>query len=289
MRLIYWKANKNYENALADLLVGGAAAAGIDLVVKPNEEYAGPEADGSLIFGITKREILWDHQAKNRPLLYLDKGYCRTRTAVGDRNVPAWWRLCWQDVHPTAYFMEGRCPPDRWARMGIPIRSRQTVPSDGKVVILGSSGKFHETMRMEDPTTWARMVRDSIHRHCRNPLVYRPKPSWKYATAIEGMVFDWGTKSDVHGTLAGAWCAVTYGSIACVDAICYGVPCIVLGNGVAAPVSGNFLTDVTSPVWKSMPEREQWAANLAYCNFTPAEIGDGTAFTILKEQMSHAL
>jgi hypothetical protein len=103
------------------------------------------------------------------------------------------------------------------------------------------------------------------------------------------MAFDWGAKTDVRNTLAGALCAVTYGSIACVDAICYGIPCVVLGNAVAKPVSAGFLNDVSYPVWKPQATREQWAANLAYCNFTPAEIGDGTAFTILKEQMTDAI
>lgn len=287
MRLIYWHADKNYERTLAPVLVEGAAAAGIELVVKPTEDYRGPEADGSLIFGITKREILWDHQQEQVPLLYLDKGYCRDRQPFMDRSVPAWWRMCWQAVHPTAYLEAIKRPPDRWERMGMALQERWEHP--GNIVILGSSEKFHITMGLEDPTTWARLVRDSIRRFCGNPIIYRPKPSWKYATPIEGMVFDWGHKSDVRETLRGAWCAVTYGSIACVDAICAGVPVIVLGNGVAAPVAGKFINEVAHPVWYPRAYREQWAANLAYCNFTPAEIGDGTAFNILKEQKTYAI
>jgi hypothetical protein len=290
MRMIYWNAEKNYEKALLPLLVEGAAAAGIDLAIKPNAEYREPEGDASLIFGVTKREILWDHRERNFPLLYLDKGYCRTRTALGDQSVPAWWRMCWQDVHPTAYLMEVNRPGDRWEKMGMRLGVRaKASPDEGHLVILGSSEKFHLTMKLDHPTAWAEKIRDHVHRYCRNPIIYRPKPSWKYARPIEGCAFDWGTKTDVRTALCGAWCAITYGSIACVDAICYGVPIIALGNAVSSPISSSFLSDVTDPLWKAMAIREQWAANLAYCNFTPAEIGDGTAWKILKEQMTHAL
>lgn len=286
--MTYWHAEKNYEKALVAVMVEGAAAAGIELTIKSTADYREPEGDGSLIFGITKREILWDHQDRKVPLLYLDKGYCRDRTQFNDRSVPAWWRMCWQGVHPTAYFMHGNRPSDRWQRMNLPLFPRQPVHQTGQVVILGSSAKFHQTMRIEDPNTWARLVRDGVHRHCRNPITLRPKPSWKDAVPIEGMAFDWGNKTPITDVLTGAWCAITYGSIACVDAICSGVPCIVLGNGVAGPVSSSVLNDITGPIWQSRAVREQWAANLAYCNFTPAEIGDGTAWKILKEQMRYA-
>jgi hypothetical protein len=289
MRMTYWHAEKNYEKALLPLLVEGAAAAGIELTIKPNADYREPEGDASMIFGVTKREVLWDHQAKNFPLLYVDKGYCRERAALGEKSVPAWWRMCWQDIHPTAYFMEGKRPEDRWKKMGMHLALRRASFPTDPVTILGSSGKFHLTMKLDDPTAWATRVRDEIHRYCRNPLIYRPKPSWKYAVPIEGMKFDWGSKTDVRATLVGSWCAVTYGSIACVDAICAGVPCIVLGNGVAAPVSGSFLNEVGNPAWHAIAARERWAANLAYCNFTPTEIGDGTAWKIIKEQMDYAL
>lgn len=287
MHLIYWHAEKNYEKALEGVLVEGAAAAGITITVKPTAEYNGPEADGSLIFGITKREILWQHLEERVPLLYLDKGYARSRIDFNGQSVPAWWRMCWQSVHPTHYLMDVPRPPDRWKRMGLQL-SERALNSRGPIVILGSSGKFHLTVGLDDPTTWAKLIRDGIRQSSDNEIIYRPKPSWKYAEPVDGTTFDWGTKSDVRDTLRGAYCAVTWGSIACVDAICAGIPCIVQGNAVAAPVSSPYIRDVWNPIWMPRAQREQWAANLAYCNFTPAEIGDGTAFKILKEQAAHA-
>lgn len=288
MRMTYWHSGKNYERALLPVMEEGAAAAGIDLTIKPTSEYEGPEGDASLLFGITKREILWDHHAKRHPALYLDKGYCRDRCQFREQSVPKWWRMCWQDVHPTAYLMAQSRPSDRWLMTGMALAERRIERHPGPVVILGSSAKFHLTMQLREPTEWAQNIRDRISTLISNPVTYRPKPSWKHAEAIDGAKFDWGTKSDVRDTLRGAWCAVTYGSIACVDAICAGVPCIVVGNGVAAPISDHNINAVRDPFWASPAKREQWAANLAYCHFTPTEIGDGTAWKILKETMRYA-
>ena len=289
MRLTYWKAFKNYENGLADSIVGGAAAAGIEIVIKPTDSYRGPEGDGSMIMGVVKREILWDHQEKGVPLLYFDKGYCRERQEWNGGSIPAWWRMCWQDVHPTAYLMLRSRSSDRWDRLGMKLQERALAGKHGQVVLIGSSAKFHLTAKLDDPTAWAARVVKAIGRHHQRRIVYRPKPSWKYAEAVPGAVFDHGQKTAIAGALAGAFCTVTYGSIGCVDSIIAGVPCIVLGNGVAKSVSGNYLHDVANPPWASRRDREQWAANLAYSNFSPAEIADGTAWKILKEQMSYAI
>ncbi len=288
MRLIFWRAEKNYELALAGVLAEGAKAAGIELIEKRTADYAGPEGDGALILGVVKREILWDHQAKGVPVIVIDKGYCRDRVPLNGGSVPAWWRMCWQDVHPTKYLMAIPRSPDRWLRMGLELKEPK-APAE-HVVIIGSSAKFHQTMRITEPTAWAIQIVHEIHRLLpTTKVIYRPKPSWKYAVPVEGAVFDHGHKTTLAAALSGASCSVTYGSIGCVDSIVAGVPCIVLGNAVAAPISSNFLKDVTYAYWALRPAREQWAANLGYCNFTPAEIGDGTAFKILKEQMSYAV
>lgn len=286
MRLTFWFATKGYEMALGPLLTAGAAAHGDEIVMRPLEEYRGPTGDGGLICGVVKREVLWEHQARGVPLLYLDKGYHRAREHWRGLSLPAWWRLCWNAVHPTAYLMDRSRPSDRWQRLGVHLQERRP----GKqVVILGSSAKFHETERLVHPTSWAKLLVAGIKRAGSWPIVYRPKPSWADAVAVDGATFDHGSKTEVAGALRGAWCSVTHGSIACVDSIVAGVPCVVLGQGVARPISSTTMAAVADPYWPPRAIREQWAANLAYCHFTPAEIETGHAWKILKEQAPHAV
>lgn len=293
MRLVMWAAPKGYETALGPAIIEGAAAHGDEIIIKSTEDYRGPEQDGGIIMGVVKREILWDHQAKGALLAYYDKGYIRSRTQWRGRSLPSYWRLCWNAVHPTAYLMNVDRPGDRWARMGIELRRRQVHPLERslgeRIVILGSSAKFHETEKIEHPTPWTQNLVCQIALKTKHPILYRPKPSWADAVPVLGADFDHGHHTSISAALDGAWCSVTYGSIACVDSIIAGVPCVVLGNAVAAPICSNVAHDVLNPLWVDLPAREQWAANLAYSNFTPDEIGDGTAWKILKETMRHAV
>lgn len=288
MRLIYWYGGKNYEKALAKYLMAGAAVAGIDLVCKPAEDYRRPEADGALCFGIVRREVLWDHQAAGKAVAYLDKGFHRARKPWEGGSIPAWWRLCWNDTHPTHYLMQWKRSGDRFAQWGVTPKERK-LNFTGAVVILGSSEKFHHTMKLDHPTDWAADLAASIRAMTNREIVLRPKPSWTEAVPVKGTTFDHGNKTSIVETLAGAFVTVTYGSIACVDSVIAGVPCVVLGNGVARPISSTVIRSIPLPRWPDRPEREQWLANLAYSNFSPEEIADGTAWNILKEQASYAI
>lgn len=283
-----WVAPKGYEKALGPAIAAGMAVHGDEIVMKPTEEYHGPEGDGGIIMGVVKREILWDHREKGVPLLYYDKGYIRDRAPWGDRSLPAWWRMCWNGTHPTDYLMAIPRPADRWEALKVPLAERQWNEK-GHILILGSSAKFHHTERLDHPTQWTRALVKALAHHTGRLLVYRPKPSWAAAEAVDGADFDHGQKTPVDGALKGAWCSITYGSIACVDSVLAGIPCVVLGNGVARDISSNFVKNVLIPHWASRAEREQWAANLAYSNFCPAEIQSGAAWKILKEQLPHAV
>jgi len=288
MKFVFYFAEKGYEMALAPAMIAGAAACGDEIVLKPNAEYRGPEFDGGIICGVTKREILWDHKAKGVPLIYEDKGYTRSRTQWKGLSLPTWWRMCWNAVHPTDYLMELDAPDDRLRRAGFGVSSLKSNP-DGHIVLLGSSQKFHHTEGLPHPTEWATDIIRQIENLAPGRMcIYRPKPSWAAAERIEGAEFHHGQKTPVSDDLAGAFCSITYGSIACVDSILAGVPCIVLGNGVARPVSSRSMTCINAPLW-SPPERlRQWLCNLSFCQFTPPEIESGFAWSTLREQMRYA-
>ncbi len=290
MRLTFWYAEKGYELALGPAIAAGAEVHGDEVMLRPLSEYRAPPAlgsgEGSMICGVVKREILWEHQLAGAPLLYLDKGYHRTRVGWYGQSLPGWWRLCWNAVHPTEYLMAKPRPADRWERLGIALQPRRR---GRHVVILGSSAKFHETSRLPHPTKWTQDLVEAVQHITPAPIIYRPKPSWSAAEPVDGTAFDHGGKTAVSDTLADAGLSITYGSIAAVDSIIAGVPCVVLGNAVARPISATTLAGVKTPIWESERRREQWAANLAYSHFTPEEIADGTAWKIIKEQLRHAI
>lgn len=284
MKVALWVSDKGYERTVGPLIQAGAARHGDEIGFRPFADYAGPEADAGLIFGVVKREILWDHNRAGHPLIYVDKGYLRARALWRGDSLPAWWRVCINDTHPTAYLMKRGRLDDRLAASGAVLHPRR---AGRRIVIAGSSQKFHHTCGLPHPTEWATAALAEIRRHTDAPVVYRPKPSWKDAEPIEGATFDHGAKTPFPVDDVG--CVITYGSIASVDAIVAGVPVIVLGNAAARPIASTEISAVADPYWASDADRRQWMANLMYANWSPRELWDGTAWGVIKEQLVDAL
>lgn len=287
MKWVLWRANKGYERALGPSLVVGAAACGDEIIVRPMDEYRGPEGAGGIIFGVVRREILWDYQRAGIPVCYLDKGFIRDRIEFNGELIPKWWRLCVNATHPTDYLMDVDMPGDRWAATGVQAATRGT--KGRKIIIAGSSAKFHETMLLPPPTEWTADVVRRIRERTDAEIVYRPKPSWRFAEPVPGTTFDHGAKTRFADLLADASCVVTWGSIASVDANLAGVPTIVLGNAPARPVSATDLDLIDTPYVAPEALRTQWLANLAYCQWTPSELTSGQAWGGFRAQMTRRI
>lgn len=289
MRLNFWVADKGFEKLLGPAVVAGAALNGDEVIMRPMAEYKNAK-EPSIVLGVVRREIIWDHQVSGAPLVYIDKGWPRQREQLhGDRAVPVFWRLCWQAQQPTAYLMQLHARADRWKRLNQAIPAGRHATTQGHVLVIGSSEKFHHTARIEHPTKWAETLVSRIKSRTSRLVIYRPKQTWKYAAPVALSRFDHGHKTLIQESLRNCWVSVTHGSYGCVDSILAGVPCIVLGDAVARPIGGAYVHEVENPPWPARPKIEQWAANLAYTNFRREELADGSAWKIFKEQMRHAV
>jgi hypothetical protein len=79
---------------------------------------------------------------------------------------------------------------------------------------------------------------------------------------------------------------VTHGSNACFEAVCEGVPCIVLGNGVAKPISSTQLEDVDNPRLASDSEREAWLNGLSYWQWSRDEMESGECWDYVRRYVN---
>jgi hypothetical protein len=118
---------------------------------------------------------------------------------------------------------------------------------------------------------------------------YRPKPSWaaghpEDVKQVPGTVFS-GPDVKFRDLLQNCHAVVTHGSNAAVEAIVAGVPAIVVSRGACAAEPVAELDDQRAgrPFFPSEERRRQWAANLAYCQFTLEEIASGAAWRTLHE------
>lgn len=229
--------------------------------------------------------MIADHKQRGALLLYMDKGYKRSRDpdALPTEKISEWWRIVVNDVHPTAYFQKVPRAYDRAKVAGLKLHGRQSGGSH--IMIAGSSAKFHLAAGLPPPAEWVAGVIAGIRERTDRPIIYRPKPSYHDAVPVEGAEFDWGNKTQLRDILKRCAVMVTHGSIASVDSICAGVPAIILGNAVAKPISSTSLEEIQMPKWASDEDRRQWASDLAYCQWRVEEFMSGLAWRVIREQI----
>lgn len=277
MHVVFCHSDKDREVALAHSFLKGARRHGHTTQMIPLGDEA-LQAEGDLVCMVgVKSKRLWEAvRARGHHTLMFDKGYSRHR---GANRTWEYWRLSLDAHQPTmTTLMRVDRPSDRFEAMGWELAPWRE-DNDGPIVFAGSSGKYHEFYDMPEPTEWARGVIRQIRKLTSRPIIYRPKPSWKEAVPIKGSIFS-NPNETLGAQLASAWALVTHGSNACVEAAVAGIPSIVLGNAVARPISTTVLKFIEEP---EMEYREQWLANLAYQQWTEAEMASGEAWLTVGE------
>ncbi len=193
-----------------------------------------------------------------------------------------YWRVAVDSHHPTATLMKTPRPDDRADTLGLTLLPWRR--KGGPVVLAGSSQKYHDFYGLRHPTQWAgKVVKQIAAAMPGHPIVYRPKPSWREAVPIDGTIFSQG--GDILEVLEGAWALVTHGSNACFEAVLTGIPCVILGDAVAKPISSTTLEELPGPKLASYAERHQWLNNLAYCQWTLPEFASGVAWAVIRPQV----
>jgi hypothetical protein len=283
VRLTFFASDKPREQVLANAFMDGARAFGDEVRIQPlNGEAQVAETEVAVMVGVKSRELFHANWRAGVHTVMLDKGYIRGR---GDNPVTGWefWRVAVDGHHPTRHLQDMRCPSDRWDRFGLtpaPWRRRGE-----QIVFAGSSAKYHEFYQLAEPTMYAKKVRGWIRERDQDRLiVYRPKPSWREARPVVGMEYSTSAQS-LSECLQGAHVMITHGSNACFEAVLAGVPCIVLGDAVAKPISSTSMDELHAPRLATDDERQQWFSNLAYLQWNLREMASGEMWSNLRSQL----
>lgn len=287
MRILFIRSDKPRERLLAEAFVAGARKHGEDAaeVERPEGgEFSGdlPTCELACFVGVKSVRMFRQFWARGTHTAMFDKGY--VREANGER-VKGWkyWRVSLDGHHPTRYLEKMQMPPDRWNKLRLKMKPWHS----GKTVIFaGSSVKYHEFYELDHPTTFAEKYIKRLHKELtERRVIYRPKPSWDEATPIACSDFSFGKGTSIYELLPNAHCLITHGSNAVFEAVLEGVPCIVMGDAVAKPISSTQIEEVEAPKLASDDERVQWASNLAYCQWTLDELASGEGWSHIKDQL----
>lgn len=275
MRVAFYINDKPRELELAQGFAEGCPHP-VEIIAKSGDDVA-PGIDLACMVGVKSRKLWRAHEAAGIPRLMFDKGYLRHR---GDGGVWEFWRVAVNAHHPTSFLASAMCGSSRAKLYG--LRAKGWRRRGDHILIAGSSAKYHEFYGLPDPTEWARRLVADLRRFTDRPIIYRPKPSWKEAEPIAGTVFSAGGKGrGIEDDLRNAWALVTHGSNACFEAVLGGVPSIILGDGVARPISSSRLEVVERPRGAPASLVAQWINNISYRQFTIAELRKGIGWQAL--------
>lgn len=252
----------------------GIEECGDNAVMREDDQYRGPKEPVAVFYGYEGNlpRIMEDYRAAGLKAVFIDMGYWGRRH--GGRYT-GYHKVSVNDRHPTAYFQEVDRSDRRVRGFGLKIKPWRDA---GKYILLaGMSGRNAESIGIP-PNEWEFRAVEEIRKHTDRPILYRPKPSWRAARKIHGTRHS-PPEVSIHDALTDCHAVVTHHSNAAIDGLIAGVPAF-CWEGVATPMALQDLSQIETPY---LPEgREQWAANIAWCQWSVNEMRSGAAWRHLK-------
>lgn len=254
----------------------GAIKLGLNAELRSSLNYRGrPEHDVAVFYGLAAGldRVFRDYRDQGRKAVYIDLGYWGRRKRT---RFDGFHKIAVNSRHPTDYFQRRKHGSERFAQHGVSIRPWR---SSGEHILLAGMSAKAAAAEGWLPHVWERDMITYLRELTRRPIIYRPKPNWAEAKALAGARFDRNTPLD--DVLTGCHAVVTHHSNVAVDALLAGVPCICPG-GVASLLSAADPEMIENP---PMPNgREQWAADLAFTQYSVDEMSRGDAFRYLLDE-----
>lgn len=274
---IYEVHTRHRSRSVCQAMLAGINRIGDRARIIPESSYKRPiPGNVAVFYGLQGRcvDVFRDYRAAGQKAVYVDLGYWGRR--YGGR-FNGFHKVSVGDRHPTAYFQNRQHDSARFQVFEIPVRPWSR---DGKHILV--AGMSDKGARAEGflPEQWERRVIEKLRRVTDRPIIYRPKPSWLGSHPIQGAGFDRSDRS-ISEALIDCYAVVTHHSNASVDGLLAGVPSFCI-DGCAAPLSLRDFSKIEEPLYPD--GREQWAADLAWTQWSIEEMSSGAAWRYLKDE-----
>jgi len=215
-----------------------------------------------VIRGIAKRKQIHTCWETKRDFYYVDTGY------FGNGKRKLYHRITknhLQNIYPII-----NRPRDRLMAAGY---QPHKFSRGSNILICPPSAKVMKFYDL-DLDQWMEETLLELKQHTDRNIVIRLKQPREVRTHTNTL--EDALSKDVH-------CLITFNSIAATEALLLGKPAITLGPNAAHFLCKHSLADVEDLYVPTLDEVEEWAANLAYSQFTELEMRNGYAWSILNE------
>ncbi len=272
---VFYAASNKRSKTLAEAAYRGLLKIGEKPILRSSTSYTKVESDYAVFYGLAcGLDKIFSAYKKQATAVYIDLGYWHRRLSG---RYDGYHKVVVNSRHPTAYFQQTKHSPLRFRDLGLIVRPWQKI-NDGKILLASMSQKAAVAEGLP-PFTWERDALNSILRHTERGVIYRPKPNCPRARPMRGSQFD--KKTSLPLVLGGCHAVVTRQSNTAVDALLSGVP-VFCELGVASVMGHGDLALIESPRYPD--NRQRWVEDIAWCQFTTAEIRTGLPFAHLKDE-----
>jgi hypothetical protein len=273
----YLTENDEVHNRTIKALYDGCP---VDKELRSVQDYE--PSDIAVVFGVRKKAVPYSNfrgnvidrqKANGKRTIVLETGYINR----GDEESNH-YAVGFDGLNGRADFNNHDSPSDRWQKLGLKLKPWK----QGEKIIVCGQIPWDAAVEHVNHIQWLRDTILSIHEKSERQIVFRPHPKFKNPELLTHIdvanVCELSNRSLLED-LEDAWAVVTFNSNSGVESLIEGVPVFVDDHGsMAFPVANRNLLYIDNP---KKPEREQWAHNLAYCQWTLEEMRSGETWTHL--------
>ncbi len=263
------KAKHQYDTA--SKFVAGLKAHGISAnITAPCR----PDSHSDLVLAWGLRNCKGIRSSSEKDFINMERAY------VGDRF--NWISLGYNDLNNRAEFYNKNAPSDRWDKHFVNTMKEWNPIGDHVLLTLQVRG---DNSLNHVKVDYQKIV-NSIRKNTDLPILIRDHPHRKntWGKSLRGKNIKY-TSCDIpiSEAVRNAKVVVTVNSNSGVDAILEGTPVINLDNGsmVWDLAMQNDFAHIDNPL---VPDRTQWAYDIAYTQWLPTEIESGEAWEHLKQR-----
>lgn len=225
---------------------------------------------------------IWDDfKNKGKPVVVLEVGGIK-------RNLS--WKMGINGINRDADFANQTYDDKRWPLFKIDLKPwKQT---GNVIVICGQHNTSQQWQGLPKMHKWLiQQIRD-VRKYTDKPILIRPHP--REPVEIPTTEFknirvanpkrDWSTydDTDFKNVLKSTWAVVNHSSNPAMEAVFNGIPVFVSESSLCYPIGNQGYTDINKP---SMPNRTNWANQLAYTEWFVEEIREGKPWERIRARL----
>lgn len=214
--------------------------------------------------------VIAEQKKRGLDCLILETGYIHRGDGPGN-----FYALGWNGLNGRADFRNLNSPPDRAGKLGVELKPR----AYGERIVLCGQVPHDASLDFSNHTQWLLEAAENIQALCGREIIFRPHPK-ALLPNIAGCRYS--VKKPLLEDLGGAHCLVTFNSNSGVESLIEGVPVFAFDRGA-------MYYELANKTWLSLdnpelPDRTQWLNDIAFAQWTPAEMRSGEAWCHIRKK-----